>query len=411
MISHSKGSRLGIPIAIAASLVLAACGSSSSTGKSAAQTAPGGGGSSGGTFRILAISPLSGASSSYGAAQKEALTAAVNLINKHGGFNGAKGVIDIQDDQGSPTQAVSTVQNALASSDKPQLVFPGLTSTETDPLLPILAQANVLNITVAGDSLINDPTKYPLTFEVSPQVKDFGAAMINELKSKGMKSVGVFATNDALGQTDAQGILNAAKATGVTADASYVDPSATDATTPLQQLMSHHPDAVVVDGFGPGLVTLLKAVQLLKVSVPLYGDYATGAQDVVANVGANLTKNLIIQSTGMGVLGTATSTTSQFKQLIRAVKTAGPIKQSFVLYGYAYNCLALAAAGADKAHSTDPVKIAAAIAGDLQPSDAPLYIGPLGWTKRSHVPVFKPNAFVYVPAKPLVDGLFPGATS
>src|SRR5712691_6596261 len=106
---------LGAVVALAAS----ACGSSSSGGSGA---------QSGGAqkFVVLDVTALSGPLAVIGDPEVQATKAAVNYLNSRGGLSGHKIVLQLKDDQGDASTAVSVVQQALSSGTKPDLVLPGV---------------------------------------------------------------------------------------------------------------------------------------------------------------------------------------------------------------------------------------------------------------------------------------------
>jgi ABC-type branched-subunit amino acid transport system substrate-binding protein len=122
---------------VATALVLGACGSddkSSSSGSGSggsAQTA------NKGTVKIGVLAPVTGPLAPYGAAMKNGMEVAVDLINKDGGFGGRKVEYTLVDDQTDP-KAATTGARKLLVQDKVDLLM-GTTSSATT--LAVIPQA------------------------------------------------------------------------------------------------------------------------------------------------------------------------------------------------------------------------------------------------------------------------------
>src|SRR5271169_1229126 len=163
--------RLSVVAGVCSAIVMsvAACGSTgspagaSSAGASSASPASPGS-SSGGTYNVFAVEALSGPDAAYGQAAGDAVKAAVDVINNSGGVLGHKVVLTMKDDTGDPTQAVTLLEAELAGPTKPDLVVPGLFSTETVPLVPITTKAGILSVAPGDAQSLDDPAKYPLHF-------------------------------------------------------------------------------------------------------------------------------------------------------------------------------------------------------------------------------------------------------
>lgn len=119
---------------LAASIALAACGSDDSSGGS-----NGGGGETTdkGTVKIGVLAPITGSLAPYGAAMKNGMEVAVDLINADGGFGGRKVEYTLVDDQTDP-KAAATQSRKLLVQDKVDLLM-GTTSSATT--LAVIPQA------------------------------------------------------------------------------------------------------------------------------------------------------------------------------------------------------------------------------------------------------------------------------
>ncbi|MEP7366397.1 MAG: penicillin-binding protein activator [Acidobacteriota bacterium] len=104
------------------------------------------------TLRIGAISPFSGDGAPYGKAARTAIDLAVDEINAEGGVRGAKLMVQYEDDQGSPKDAVSAFQK-LATIDKvPAVIGPFYSGN----VLACAPDANRLHVVLLTGSATSD---------------------------------------------------------------------------------------------------------------------------------------------------------------------------------------------------------------------------------------------------------------
>lgn len=113
----------------------------------------------GNQLKIGAILPLTGDAGSYGTALKKGMDLALEDINAHGGINGKKLVIVVEDSQADAGKAVSAF-NKLRSADRVPMVLGDMFSAGTLAIAPIAERskivllsptASAVELTNAGD--------------------------------------------------------------------------------------------------------------------------------------------------------------------------------------------------------------------------------------------------------------------
>jgi len=177
--------RLTAIAGVCSAIVMSVAACSSSGSSADAPSSSSSGSPSGGTYNVFAVEALSGPDAAYGQAAGDAVKAAVEVINNSGGVLGHKVVLTMKDDVGDPTTAVTLLEAELAGPTKPNLVVPGLFSTETVPLVPITTKAGILTVAPGDAQSLDDPAKYPLHFSSTPLGSSTATALIAEMKSKG----------------------------------------------------------------------------------------------------------------------------------------------------------------------------------------------------------------------------------
>lgn len=138
------------------------------------------------TITLGAISPFSGDGAPYGKTARTAIDLAVDQINARGGVRGSRLVIQYEDDQGNPKDAVSAFQK-LATVDKVPAVLGPFYSGN---VLACAPDANRLHVILLTGSATSDNmrTAGPFVFRTCPsndeQARTVANFAINTLKRR-----------------------------------------------------------------------------------------------------------------------------------------------------------------------------------------------------------------------------------
>jgi branched-chain amino acid transport system substrate-binding protein len=369
------------------------------------------GGQSGGSqkFVILDVTALSGPYAVIGAPEVQATRAAVNYLNSRGGLGGHKIVLQLKDDQGDASTAVSALQQALSSGTKPNLVLPGVTSNETVALLPLLARNSVLSVATTGSAAITDTAKYPLSFGASFQPQDAPNSEAAYLAGKGYKTVGVLSANDAYGTSWLSFISHALAAQKLREVAVSYSPTALDLSPELTKLDSSRPDVIVAEGFGAPVGAIFSArAKLANYPIPLVADNTISAGNPWATAGnPTAFTNSVEQAYAVQKYQPPASQRPAVTTMLTWVKKLGPVAAAISLYAGSWDILQTLKAAVAKAGSLDPAALARAMehlsAADAQWTQnggaAP------GYTATVHFAVSTPRNYVYIKPGPLTDGM------
>jgi branched-chain amino acid transport system substrate-binding protein len=388
---------------------MAACSSTSSStvSSTAVGSSASSGSTGGGDLSILAIAAQSGILAAVGKDQAYGVKAAVTAINAAGGVNGKPLTVTFKDDASTGTQAVTVLQQALTSGSRPDVVFPGSTSTETVPVAPLLMKYKIFTVTHSATTALSDTSKYPYLFGTifpAAQMEDNLAAT---LVAKGFKKVAIVSSDDELGQSSSGTLKSALQARGVATSLELVPDTSVDATPQLSALKAANPDALVIDNFGPSAAAVLKARAELGWNVPAYGSEDLAANNLSQIATSAQLKGIVLQCLAYGVIGNPAQQTAAFKTFYQGVSALNGGQFTFGINDevVGWDDVVIAAAAANKAHSTDAAAMQAA-AETLTTADAPLWIGPapIGYSATNHYPVFGSSIWVYVPAGPVVHG-------
>jgi branched-chain amino acid transport system substrate-binding protein len=373
--------KIAAALGAVAILGLTACSSgspSSSTGASG----------SGGTFRVVMIAGQTGPLGPTTADMQLGLQTAADEVNKAGGINGKNVTVEVLDDKGDPTQGVTQLQTLLTNgSQKPDLVYAGIGSSETLAMLPLLTQNQVFSMSQTTNAQINNPSTNPYHFGVNPTNPVSLAILGDTIKSKGYKKVALLLPSNAYGD-DLQTTLTALATSGgaTVVDTERFDPNAVDYTVQYQRALASNPDVVFADSTGTSTAAQVFQARLTAggQNTPLLvgNGFAALTPSKVAPAGS--TDNCSMPVAKYVVQGGDDS--ALIGSLAAAVKAKG---QTGNIYdpGMAYDMIKFAQFAAKTAGSTDPAAMAKALETTPIPKNySVLYPSGFGYSNQSHFP-------------------------
>ena len=187
--------------------------------------------------------------------------ATIAQVNADGGIDGHKLVLDVENDQSTPTGAVAAAE-ALVADNVAMVAFIGV-SPDTLQAAPVLDKAKIPAITLLTDATFEDGTTWPYIFDDYPDTEQGVYPYASFLKSKGATSVVSINDTTPASVSFAADSDAAVKAAGIPVLKSVsFDPTAVDLTTQVQQLKATGSDWLLANnvvGFAP-LYNALRAV-------------------------------------------------------------------------------------------------------------------------------------------------------
>jgi ABC-type branched-subunit amino acid transport system substrate-binding protein len=364
---------------------------------------------------VLGFYPTSGPDAVAGTEELAGLKAAATVINAKGGILGHKVEIKVDNDQNVGTIAVAQGEQALASGVKYNLIVPGINGTDAIPLAALFAHTQVLQVTPAAESPLNDPSKYPNLFMT---LNDFPAneqAIANALKSKGITKAAFISGDDSSGQGAQAAFAAAAKSAGITVTASVLVPdTAVDAKPQLQQALASNPQVLVTGAYTLALPTLLAARAALGSTVPYYLDSFAGSfpLEAVFKQSSQLA-GITVEQFPYLVKGAPAQRSAWFKTFIGAFGKLQPHPVINVIAGVvSYNALMVARAAAVKAGSISGPAMVKALDHIATASQVPDFVGGPStgiFSPTNHQLAVKPANYGFYRAGSTLDGvLVPG---
>jgi branched-chain amino acid transport system substrate-binding protein len=199
-------------------------------------------------IKVGVIIPLSGPAGPNGQAVLHAVQVAAEMVNAKGGVMGRKLVVVSKDDESTPAVGVTRANEMVG--EKVAVVIEGWNSPVTLAMQPVLARADVLDITAVSKA---DPilagTANPFAVRLNSSNGQDGAIiadiLVNHLKAK---RIGFLSQNDAYGNGAQQVIEAELKALGKPWEKVVVEQfpfKQTDFRVSLANVKQAKPDAVV----------------------------------------------------------------------------------------------------------------------------------------------------------------------
>ena len=159
-------------------------------------------------IKVGVIFPLSGPAGPNGQGVAHAVSIAAEMINAKGGVLGRKIVVVAKDDESTPAVGVTRANEMVA--EKVAVVIEGWNSPVTLAMQPVLARADILDITAVSKA---DPilagTANPFAIRINSSNGQDGGVIADILANHlGAKRIGFLSQNDAYGN-GAQAVIEA----------------------------------------------------------------------------------------------------------------------------------------------------------------------------------------------------------
>jgi|tagenome__1003787_1003787.scaffolds.fasta_scaffold20951103_2 ABC-type branched-subunit amino acid transport system substrate-binding protein len=386
-------------LSILAAVSLMASGCAGATDNSSSGS---GGTTASGPLSFYASLGTSGTSSTFAGALKDGMTAAVSTLNDKGGVLGRQVKLDVENNESDPTKAVSLLQNRI-TSDRPDLVWAGSTSSETLAMLGVTTREKLIALNNGSAAEVGDASKFPYSFSAGVTTTAIADYLASYLKGKGYHKVGLLTGSDAFGQGANTVYTAAFEKAGLTVASESYDPAAVEMDGPLARLGDGNPDAIVFSDFRHPAYDLKSRVKVGLQHIPFVGDLGATGSDLSSALTEEEKQGVTVATYKVN---TASADRPGIDNLKKSLDSAGvKVASPLYLYALGYDTVLAYANAAEEAKSTDPDKIRAAMESG-KGHKYPLALNDdIGWTKTVHLGSGE-GAFAMIPITPLVDGQF-----
>jgi branched-chain amino acid transport system substrate-binding protein len=237
-------------------------------------------------IKIGSFLAVTGGASFLGDPEAKTLRLYVDQINKAGGIAGRKLEAVIYDSAGDARQAV-TFARRLIEEDKVDIIVGGSTTGETMAVVPLVEEAQIPFISLAGANVIVEPVK-KWVFKMPHSDRMAVDKIYADMKKSNKTKAAVLGGSGGFDQSCRKEAKDLAAKYGITvvADETYA-PTDTDMTVQLTKIKNTPGvEAIVGCGFGaPTAITARNYRQLGMQSIQFYFNHGVGSQQFIDGAG------------------------------------------------------------------------------------------------------------------------------
>jgi len=310
------------------------------------------------TIKVGTFLSVTGPASFLGDPELKTLQMLVEDINKGGGVLGKQLELVHYDVQHDAKKALTAVKR-LISDDKVDVIVGGSTSGQSMAVIPLVEQAEVPFISLAGAVAIVKPVK-KWVFKTPHTDRMACGKIYEDMKAKGITKVGMISGTGGFGKSMRGQCKALAKSYGIelVADETY-GAKDTDMTPQVTKVKNAEGlQAVLVAGFGSGPAIVAKNYKQLGVSVPMYQSHGVASKKFIELAG-DAAEGVRLPAAALLVADKLDDSDKQKAVLLEYIKSyEGKYNTGVSTFGgHAYDGLQMALAAIVRAGGTDKAKV------------------------------------------------------
>jgi branched-chain amino acid transport system substrate-binding protein len=314
------------------------------------------------TIKIGSFLSVTGPASFLGDPELKTLQIYIDRINAEGGVLG-KQLELVHYDDGGDAQKARTFVKRLIESDGVDIIVGGSTTGATMAAIPLVEQAEIPFISLAGAVVIIDPVK-KWVFKTPHTDKMAAEKIFEDMRKRGLSKVALISGTGGFGKSGHEQSLAVAPKYGIefVADETY-GPKDTDMTTQLTKIKNTEGvEAVLNFDFGQGPAIVTKNYAQLGIKLPLYQSHGVASRSYLELAGG-AAEGVRLPAAALLVAESLPDSDPQ-KPVVVGYKTTyeestGSDVSTFG--GHAYDGLMIAVDAMKRAGSTDKAKVRDAI--------------------------------------------------
>lgn len=309
-------------------------------------------------IKIGTFLSVTGPASFLGDPELKTLQMYVDKINKEGGVLGRQLELVHYDDAGKPSNA-RNFAGRLIRSDRVDIIVGGSTTGGTMAVAPLVEQARIPFISLAGAVVIVNPVKKWI-FKTPQSDRMAAERILKDMKSRGLTKIGLISGTGGFGKSGRQQTLEVAKQVGieVVADETY-GPHDSDMTAQLTSIRNTPGvQAVLNFGFGQGPAIVTKNYAALAIGLPFYQSHGV-ASDAFLHLAGDAAEGLRLPASPLLVPDSLPASDPQ-KAVVEAYKKEYEARWNSSVStfgGYAYDGLMMAVTAIKAAGTTDKAAV------------------------------------------------------
>jgi len=309
-------------------------------------------------IRIGSFLAATGGAAFLGDPEQKTLEMYVEKLNAAGGVLGRKLVLVAYDSAGDAEKA-RTFAKRLIEQDKVDLIVGGSTTGETMAAVPLVEQAGVPFISLAGAVVIVEPVK-KWVFKTPHTDRMACEKIFLDMRARGATRVALISGAGGFDKSMRAECLKVSKNHGVeiVADGTY-GAADTDMTPQLTKIRQNvQVQAILNAGFGQGPAIVTRNYRQIGISVPLYQSHGVASKEYIKLAG-DAAEGVRLPAAALLVAEKLADGDPQ--KTVVALYTreyTGRFKSDVSTFGgHAYDGLMLAVEAIRKAGSTDKAKV------------------------------------------------------
>lgn len=305
-------------------------------------------------IKIGSFLSVTGPASFLGDPELKTLELYVERINAAGGVIGRPLELIHYDDAGDAS-AARNFASRLVRSDRVDIIVGGSTTGATMAAVPLIEQARMPFISLAGAVVITDPVK-KWVFKTPQSDRAAAERVLQDIKDRGLSKVALISGTDGFGRSGREQTLAIAGKMGVeiVADVTY-SPTDTDMTAQLTRIRNvPGVEAVFNFGFGQSPAIVTRNYYQLGIDLPFYQSHGV-ASDRFLDLLGDAGEGLRLPASPLLVPDSLPNSDPQ-KAIVQSYKRLFEARwdmQVSTFGGYAHDGLMLAVEAIEKAGTTD----------------------------------------------------------
>jgi branched-chain amino acid transport system substrate-binding protein len=313
-------------------------------------------------IRIGAFLSVTGPAAFLGDPEQKTLEMYVERLNAAGGINGRKVALTVYDDAGDAEKA-RTFTKRLIEQDKVDVIVGGSTTGTTMAAVPLVEQAQVPFISLAGAVVIIEPAK-KWVFKTPHTDRMACEKIFTDVKARQLTKVALISGTGGFDKSMRAECVKVAPKYGVeiVADETY-GASDTDMTAQLTKIRgTQSVQAVLNAGFGQGPAIVTRNYRQLGMTAPLYQSHGVASKEYV-KLSGDAAEGVRLPAAALLVADILPDADPQ-KKVVVAYKGEYETKYKSdvsTFGGHAYDGLMLAIDAVRRAGSTDKAKVREAL--------------------------------------------------
>ncbi len=313
-------------------------------------------------IKIGSFLSVTGPASFLGDPELKTLEMYVEKINESGGVLGRPLELIHYDDVGNASSA-RNFASRLIRSDRVDIIVGGSTTGATMAAVPLVEQAKIPFISLAGAVVITTPVK-EWVFKTPQSDRMAAERILSDMKERGITKIGLISGTDGFGASGRTQTLEVAKELGVEilADVTYSG-SDTDMTAQLTNIRNTQGvEGVLNFGFGQGPAIVTRNYAQLGIKLPFYQSHGVASDGFLDLAGASA-EGLRLPASPLLVPDSLPEDDPQ-KEVVQSYKAEYEARwdaKVSTFGAYAYDGLMLAVKAIEAAGSTEPEAVRKAL--------------------------------------------------